>query len=264
MEKGRVDMKFGCCTDIDNASVVHEAGYDFLECTVVSLVPENDSDYKEVLNKVKESPIPVEVCNVFLPGNIKIVGENADEEAIKNYLAKALPRVKEIGADTVVFGSGGARTIPEGFPRHQAEEQIEHFLHLAADHAESLGITIVIEPLNTKESNVINSVPEAVELAQRVNRPSIQALADFYHMEEENESLENIVDAKEYLKHVHVADSGRLAPGTGSYPYKEFAEALQRADYSKRVSIECKWNNFEEELTHSKKFLTEHLEKTKI
>lgn len=264
MGKGRVDVKFGCCTDIDKAEIVHEAGYDFLECTVVSLVPENDSDYKEVLKKVKESPIPVEACNVFLPGSIKIVGENVDEEAIKNYLTKALPRVKEIGADTVVFGSGGARTIPEGFPRQKAEEQIEHFLHLAADNAESLGITIVIEPLNTKESNVINSVPEAVELAQRINRPSIQALADFYHMEEENESIENIVAAKQYLKHVHVADSGRLAPGTGAYPYKEFAEALQRANYSGRVSIECKWNNLEKELVQSRKFLGESLEKTKI
>ncbi|MBM7570332.1 hypothetical protein [Aquibacillus albus] len=33
-------MKFGICPDIDKAAVVKEAGYDFIECNVISLVPE--------------------------------------------------------------------------------------------------------------------------------------------------------------------------------------------------------------------------------
>ncbi|WP_163582115.1 TIM barrel protein [Gracilibacillus saliphilus] len=83
---------------------------------------------------------------------------------------------------------------------------------------EPLGITIVIEPLNKKESNIITSVPETVALVEKVNRPSIQVLADLYHMMEENESLENIKTARSYLQYVHVADSGRMVPETGTYP----------------------------------------------
>ena len=153
-------MKFGCCASIDQAGLVHAAGYDFIECTVVSLVPEkSEEEFAEILEKYQRSPIPVEVCNVFLPGDLKVVGASVDAKRIERYLKTALTRVKQIGADTIVFGSGGARSIPENFPRGEAEQQILTFLHLVAKYAEPLGLTIVIEPLNRKESNILNSIP---------------------------------------------------------------------------------------------------------
>ncbi|MCB0063673.1 MAG: hypothetical protein KDE19_16235, partial [Caldilineaceae bacterium] len=112
-----------------------------------------------------------------------------------------------------------------------------------------------IEPLNRRESNIINSVPEGAALADRVDRASIRALADFYHMEEENEPLSNIVACKAQLAHVHVADSDRRAPGTGSYPYAEFVQQLRAADYDGMVSIECRWEDFAAEAGPANAFL---------
>ncbi|WP_077623004.1 sugar phosphate isomerase/epimerase family protein [Sediminibacillus massiliensis] len=252
-------MRFGCCADIRDAGLLHEAGFDFIECTVTSLVPERDEDFPEILQLYQESPLPVEVCNIFLPGTLKITGENVDQAAIKQYLEKALPRVKQIGVDTIVFGSGGARSLPEGFSRHKGEPQIIEFLHLAADYAEPLGLTIVIEPLNREESNIINSIPEAVQFAKKVNRKSIQVLADFYHMEEEKEQLDHLVTYKDYIRHVHVADTDRQAPGKGSYPYPEFNRSLNLAQYNGRISIESKWNDFEQELADARRFLAQSL-----
>lgn len=174
-------------------------------------------------------------------------------------MEKALYRLKEVGADTVVFGSGAARSIPVEFPREKAERQIVDFLNIVADFAENLGITIVIEPLNKKESNIINSIPEAVEFAEKVNRKSIQVLADFYHMDEENETLSNIVAYKDYLQHIHLADTDRLAPGTGNYPYQKFTQCLKRATYNGNVSIECNWNDFEKEIFKAKEYLEQTL-----
>lgn len=258
-------MKLGCCADIEQASAVHATGFDFIECTVVSLKPEkSNEEFAKVLREFQDSGVPVKTFNVFLPGDLKVVGETVDLDRIKSYLEKALSRVKQIGADTVVFGSGGARSFPEGFPRQRAEEQVLQFLNLAADYAEPLGITIVIEPLNRKESNIINSVPEAVDFAEKVNRKPIQVLADFYHMDEEDEPLENIVSCKEYVKHIHVADTGRLAPGTGNYPYSEFVDCLKKADYDGRISIECKWNDFENEVVQAIKYLEGCFETSKL
>jgi sugar phosphate isomerase/epimerase len=81
-------------------------------------------------------------------------------------------------------------------------------------------------------------------------------LADFYHMDEEKEPLDNIVAAKDLVKHIHVADTGRLAPGTGTYPYQNFVQCLARANYNDLVSIECNWINIETEVFQAKKFLT--------
>ncbi|MBS4201412.1 sugar phosphate isomerase/epimerase [Bacillus sp. FJAT-49732] len=258
-------MKFGCCLGIDQAKIVHDARFDFIECTVVSLMPEkSDREFAEVLKKFQDSPLAVEACNVFLPGDMKIVGDTVDHDRIKHYVEIALQRVHQIGADTIVFGSGGARSFPDGFSCERAEEQILQFLSLVADNAEPLGITIVIEPLNKKESNMINSVIEAEELAKKINRESIQILADFYHMDEENEPLENIVIAKEFIKHIHIADTGRFSPGTGHYPYDRFVDCLQRANYNQRISIECQWNDLHKELVRSREFLKEIFETKKV
>lgn len=251
-------MKFGYCADIEQADILQQAGYDFIECTVVSLIPEQgDEEFTEILRKFQESNLPVGACNVLLPEDLKITGETVNEERIKRYMEKALYRVKQIGADIVVFGSGAARSFSEEFPREKAKDQIIRFLHIAADYAERLGITIVIEPLNKKESNIINSVPEAVEFAEKVNRKPIQVLADFYHMDEENEPLGNIVSSKKYLKHIHVADTGRFSPGTGNYPYEEFVNQVKQADYNGRISIECSCNDFEKEVKSARKYLEE-------
>ncbi|SDL87409.1 sugar phosphate isomerase/epimerase family protein [Sediminibacillus halophilus] len=250
-------MNIGCCTDIQNAKLVKEAGFDFLECKVVSLMEEQTDIIEQQAQFCQEIKLPVMSCNIFLPGTLKVVGNEVDEAAIAGYLETAMPRIKQIGAETIVFGSGGSRSIPEGFSRQKGEEQIGHFLDLAADYAEPLGLSIVIEPLNQLESNMINSIPEAVRFAKSVNRRSIQVLADFYHMEIEKEPLDNIITAKEYLKHVHVADTDRKPPGTGSYPYHKFKECLTAAGYDGSIAVECNWSNLSGELHAARKYLTE-------
>ncbi|WHY71865.1 sugar phosphate isomerase/epimerase family protein [Fictibacillus enclensis] len=257
-------MKLGCCTTIENAAIAKEAGFDFLECTVVSLVPENDDDFPAILERYQDSGLRVEACNIFLPGSLKITGEHVNISAVERYVEKALLRVKQIGADTVVFGSGGARSLPDGFSREKGEEQIVQFLERVANYSDALGITIVIEPLNQKESNIINSVPEAVRIAKKVNRPSIQVLADFYHMDEENEPLEHLASEKDYIRHIHVADTGRRAPGTGTYPYGRFVSCLSEAGYNGRISIECQWQDFEAEAGAARQFLSSVLYSRKV
>lgn len=64
-------MKLGCCTTIENSVTAKKAGFDFLECTVVSLVPENDDDFPAILERYQESGLPVEACNIFCRGHLK-------------------------------------------------------------------------------------------------------------------------------------------------------------------------------------------------
>jgi len=249
-------MRFGCCCSIEQAEIAHAAGFDYVECTVVSLLPEaNEAMFAPVLEKYRATPLPVRACNVFLPGDLKVVGPAVDRLRVESYVRTALRRVRLIGADVVVFGSGKARLVPDDFARSDAETQLVNFLHFVADVATTHGITVVIEPLNRKESNILNSVAEAVALARRVNRPSIRVLADFYHMDEEQEPLRHLVDYKDWLAHIHVADSERRAPGTGAYPYPEFVDLLRQANYDGMVSIECRWDDFAAEAEPARRFL---------
>ncbi|MBX3011943.1 MAG: sugar phosphate isomerase/epimerase [Caldilineaceae bacterium] len=249
-------MQFGCCCSIEQAEIARQAGFDYWECTVVSLLPEaNEAIFAPVLEKYQLAPLPVRACNVFLPGDLKVVGPMLDHLRLQSYVRTALRRVHLIGADVVVFGSGKARMVPDGFDRALAEQQLVDFLHFVGEVASTHGITVVIEPLNRQESNIVNRVAEGVTLAARVNHPSIQVLADFYHMDEEQEPLYHLTAYKDWLAHIHVADSGRRAPGTGSYPYAEFADLLRQANYQGMVSIECRWEDFAAEAGPACRFL---------
>ena len=101
----------------------------------------------------------------------------------------------------------------------------------------NLGLIIALEPLRRQESNLINTVAEAAELAGRTGCEAVMVLADFFHMQEEKESLEHLFIFREQLAHVHVADTGRLAPGTGEVPLQALCGAaskgrLQRYGFS--------------------------------
>ena len=63
-------------------------------------------------------------------------------------------------------------------------------------------------------------------------------------MDEEDEALNNISKHKEWLAHIHVADTGRGSPGTGSYPYDVFKAEVDEAGYSGMISVECRWQDF--------------------
>lgn len=241
-------MLFGCCAKIDQAAEVNAAGFDYIEAAVTSLIPdEKDEAFAPILAQYKASPVPTKAMNILLPRDLKIVGPEVNYVRIKNYVKRAVSRIQQVGASRVVVGSGGARNIPRGFSRNRAVEQIVHFFDILGKETEETEIILTIEPLNTKESNIINSLTEGFSIVERVNRPSVRLLADFYHMDEEKEPLENIIKYSKCLKHVHVADTGRKPPGTGCYPYGKFVDNLYKAKYDGMVSIECNWEDFESE-----------------
>lgn len=249
-------MQFGCCTSIDNAETVYRAGFDYLEAGVTSLIPDQDeAAFAPVLEQYRASPIPIAAFNLFLPGDLKIVGPEIDQRRLERYVSRALARIQAVGARIAVIGSGRSRSVPEGFPREQARTQIVNFLRLVADAAEQTDVTIAIEPLNHRESNIVNSVTEGADFAKEVDHPSIRVLADFYHMDEDNEPLDAITANRDWLAHIHVADSGRGAPGTGTYPYTAFVDQLRQAGYAGMVSVECRWTDLEAEAGPSVTYL---------
>lgn len=240
-------MRFGVCTGIELAPLLAEVGYDYIELGVASdLIPDEDEEaWTEKRRQIQAMPLRPEAFISFVRTG-KIVGPAADPVRLRRYVHTALRRAAEVGGQVVVFGSGGARQIPEGFARTDADQQILDFLGYCADAADETGVVVAIEPLCREECNLINLVSEGAELARKLDRPGVRNLADTFHMEKENEPVSVIVKTADVLAHVHTANSGRGAPGTGIYDHVEFFRALRAAHYNAHVAIECNWrNNFE-------------------
>jgi sugar phosphate isomerase/epimerase len=166
-----------------------------------------------------------------------------------------LERIGELGGEIVVFGSGGARKAPDGFPMDEAREQFIEVVTLAGQIAGTYGITIAIEPLNVGETNIINSVKEGMEIVAAADHPFVKLLADLYHIDEEKEPIQHVIDAGDDLVHTHTADTGRYYPGSGNYPHKEFFGALRSIGYDDRMTVECKFKDFPTECVKALEFL---------
>jgi sugar phosphate isomerase/epimerase len=69
-----------------------------------------------------------------------------DAARIARYAETAFRRASEAGVEIVVFGSGGARTAPEGYPKKKAIEDFVIALRKVGALAEGHGVSVVVEP----------------------------------------------------------------------------------------------------------------------
>jgi sugar phosphate isomerase/epimerase len=236
-------MEFGVCTALANAPAVAAAGFGYVEENIQTVcqgqLPEDEYSGLEALRSA--SP-PVLAGNFMVPGSLKITGPDVDTPRLTQYMARTLERAGKTRLRTFVFGSGGARQVPEGWERERASEQIVAFGRLIAPMAAKNGITIALEPLRRAECNIINSVAEAMEYVRAVDHPSFQCLLDSYHFWEEADSLDELSGCATCIRHVHVADpGGRLAPGeSGSADYRPLFAILKAARYDGLISVEAR------------------------
>jgi sugar phosphate isomerase/epimerase len=244
--------KIGVCTSLNSAELLQQSGADYIEAGVRwFLVPDKpDADFAENLKAAQACKLPIRTANGFLPGSLKCVGPNADHEAMLAYAQTAFERARQVGIEIIVFGSSGARGIPDGFDRDQAEQQFIDLLKKMGPLAQAQGVTVVIEPLNRKECNFINTVPEGARIVRAVNHPNIQLLADIYHMLRMDEPPQHIRDAGRLIRHVHIAEKqDRTPPGVHGDDFTGYFQALAEIGYTGRISIECGWKDMPKQLS---------------
>lgn len=235
-------MRYGICGGPEIAGVAADAGFEFVEMSVGNFLKprEDEAVFREMLSAAQAMPIPCEASNCFVPGDLKITGPETDLAALKEHVTTVCRRAGEAGVCTIVFGSGGARQIPDGFGREEAHEQLVAFCRMLGPIAQEHAVTIAVEPLNSRDCNVLTSVGEAAVLVRETDHPAIRLLVDAYHWSVDNDSAEDIVANGSLLAHVHIATPGRLAPGAEECDFGPFFDALKRGGYDGRVSIEAR------------------------
>ncbi|MCL6633198.1 MAG: sugar phosphate isomerase/epimerase [Alicyclobacillus herbarius] len=249
-------MEFGCCVSLEQLPYVRDGGFDFAELPAASVVScPTEEEWRSVKERVQAAGVPIRGFNVLLPGGIKVVGPEVDEDWVNAYLEQAFRRMAELGAEHVSFGSGGSRAVPDGFDRQLAEDQLCNVLRRAAELGEEYGITVNLEFLNRGETNFLNSLLEAQALVQKLNHPRLRLLVDLYHIMKEQEPLSDLLTVAPDVGYVHVADTDRRYPGSGAYPYIDFAATLQTIEYDGPISVECVWTDMEREMKQAAAFL---------
>jgi len=241
-------MRFGNCigiTDYEKIKILKDLGFDYAEAPIAPAYDAPQADIDKFASQLEKYDIKCEAVNFIFKGGIKIAGEEADEKTIRGYLSELFSKTKNLGYEIVVLGSGGARKISDPFPRERAMEQIVFLCRdILCEFAEKYNFTVAVEELNYSETNIINLVSEAKEIADAVNHPRCKVLLDFYHIALNKDDVPSIACLCENIAHTHIAN-----PHKRYYPfwtddinaaggYGEFFGSLKKAGYNGRMSIE--------------------------
>ncbi len=258
--------RIGCCinmlsrkqdeTAMNYINELAQMGYDYLEIPLTQVMELSSAEFDKMREALSKKDIQCEVCNDFIPDSIKITGPDVKWGIINGYLDRALTRAYKLGVKIIVFGSGRARYVEEGFPKDKAFWQLVTFLQRVSAKAAPYGISIAIEPLNREECNIINSIDEAFKLSDAVNAENVRVLADFYHMVKENDNLESMSSERRCpLIHAHISDprNGRLFP-TEMETHRDFLKKVKERRIG-TISVEGYTTDFESDARKSLKML---------
>jgi len=243
---------FAVCGKLNDYPAISAAGYDYVELSVGDfLIPgKNDSAFQINLEQMEQLNAKIISCINFIPAHLKITGHETVHDDILVWAETSFRRAQMSGIHCIVFGSGGARKVPDGFDMQEATQQIVNLCIRMAPLAQKYDVIVVIEPLNRGETNIINSLSEGAAIVKAVNHPNIRLLCDIYHMLRENEPAEEIVKYGELLYHCHIAEKEiRSAPGTKGDDFRSYFKALKQINYQGCISIEAsKWDELKKQL----------------
>ena len=134
--------------------------------------------------------------------------------------------------------------LPPFVPSRTAEEDWEVLVDafgLLAEHAESVGVAIALEPLNRYEEHMVNTLGRAADLVRDVASAAFGIAADTYHMNiEEADPPATILAVADALLHVQVSDSNRLEPGAGHIDWGAILATLDAIGFDHALAYECR------------------------
>jgi sugar phosphate isomerase/epimerase len=140
----------------------------------------------------------------------------------------------------LVFGSPNQRKTTGGLTREQATRNYIDGLASVAPQAEARGVTVLVEALPIAQSDVVQTLSEAVGIVSEIGSPAVRTMFDVHNAVDELEPHAVLVDRYfEFIRHVHVNELDGRHCGAGNYDFGPVFEVLRRRGYSGWVSLEA-------------------------
>ena len=164
----------------------------------------------------------------------------AQYEGFLKGLRESIATAHKLGARKLIAQAGDEIY---GRSRQAQHDAIVRVLKQAAPQLDSEGVTLLLEPLNTKVDHpgyYLAHTPEGLDIIEEVDSPNVRLLYDIYHSVVMDEAPREVLDGRVHLVgHVHLADApGRGEPGSGVMKWREHLGWLTAAGYEGYVGLE--------------------------
>jgi sugar phosphate isomerase/epimerase len=235
------------------------AGFEFVELALQEVLTMSDQDFERVAGEVRASGLKILSGYNPVPRELKIVGPEANPEKLDEHLRRLVQRAAALKVTYLVFNSGPAWRIPEDFSQKVAGAQLVDFSRRFATAAAEQGITVLVLPVRSVDSNQVTSVASALKLVELVNHPNFELMVDYSFLRIQKDNPAALLKAGSHLRHVHIANP---APTGRSFPladtesdYAAFFNVLKEIGYRGGIGIHAGTNAFADEAPRSIAFL---------
>ena len=198
-------------------------------------------DIEKIINMVNEANLEVPAIGTGQAwGEEGLSFSDPDEEIRKKAIDRIIEQINfasHFNAQVIIGLIRGV--VKEGVSREDAEKWTIAGLRKCAEFGLKKNVKLTLEPVNRYESNFINTLQQGAELIDRIGVSNLGLLADTFHMNIEEASIyESFRKFKDYITHIHFADSNRWAPGYGHLDFQKVVETLKDINYQGYVSVE--------------------------
>ena len=108
-----------------------------------------------------------------------------------------------------------------------------------AKYSSDYGIQLLLEPLNRYSTPYCTTAKDAIDIARQINQDNFGLLLDSFHMNIEEDSMEAaIMESRDLLRHIHLADNNRKMPGDAHINFESIIRPLNAIEYDKYISFE--------------------------
>ena len=163
-----------------------------------------------------------------------------DRSLILDSLGKMIELARKIGCRAFISAAGN---VVPGMARDKAMENMTRTLREAAKVCDGEGITLLLEPFNTKVDHpqyFLDDPEDCITVLKAVNRKSARMLCDIYHIQIMAGDVTTFIRKNiEWIGHVHVAGvPGRHEPKEGELNYPYVLGQLDKLGYQGYVGLE--------------------------
>ena len=157
-----------------------------------------------------------------------------------DYFVELVHLCADLGGNVLVIGSPKQRNLLPGVSRGEALDFAGEVFAAALRPAADQGVTLAVEALAPADSNLINTVAEAMELADRIAHPNFSINLDIKAMSSESGSIADVIrSAAGRFAHVQVNDPNGRGPGMGALQFEPILAALKEVHYDRWLSVEA-------------------------
>ncbi len=219
---------------------VKAMGYDILE---VAVEDKELVDWDKLKEMVNAAGLKVTISGAFGPDR----DISSDDEKVRengfNYIVDCIKIAHKMESPLftgpVYSAVGKTRMVSKEQKQRERDWCIENLVKagsIAADH----NVVVGVEPLNRFETDMVNTVEQALSIVNEVGASHIKISLDTFHCNIEEKNIPAAIKrvGKELLCHVQGNESDRGTPGTGHLDWSGIKQALEEINYDGAMVIE--------------------------